>query len=179
MVPGEALFQARRLVIRRDPRDPLDGDGLHEDVRGLEDERADGRRMGAGVDECDRRAVAVTEKDRVLELEMLEDGREHLEGLLVHVADRPLPAQGVGAAVTRPAVDESAAAGRGCQAIGKIPPHRDAAKALVQENDRGRVTGTRPDPAVFQAPPEDLEARQRVVRPRVRGEPRPRRVSRS
>src|ERR1035441_10611895 len=102
------------------------------------------------MDECDRRAVAVSEKDDLVELEMLEHGGEHFQRFVVHVADRPHSAQGVGSAVAYPAVNESAAAGRGGQALGKIPPHPETSKALVQEHDRWRVAGTRPDPAVFQ-----------------------------
>ena len=61
VIPGEPIPEVRRLVIRRDSRDPLDGYRLHEHVRRLDDQRADGAGMGAGMDQRDRRAVAVSE----------------------------------------------------------------------------------------------------------------------
>jgi hypothetical protein len=44
VVPREPLSQACRLVLLHDSRDAFDADGLDEDVRRLEDERANGVR---------------------------------------------------------------------------------------------------------------------------------------
>ncbi len=59
----EPLSQARRLVLLRDARDAFDADELDEDMRSLEDERTDGPQSRAGVNDRDRRAVAVAEED--------------------------------------------------------------------------------------------------------------------
>ena len=66
VIPREPLSQACRLVRSSDPRDAFDANGLDEDVGRLEDQRANGREKRAGVNDRNRRAVAVAEKNDLL-----------------------------------------------------------------------------------------------------------------
>jgi GTP-binding protein HflX len=62
---------------------------------------------------------------------------QHLERLLVHEVAPPLRARSASRrpAVPRAGIDQSCAAGRHADEVGKIPPHRDRAQALVKEDD--------------------------------------------
>jgi hypothetical protein len=99
----------------------------------------------------------VPEEDDLLQPKTFEDGGKDLESLLMHEGDRPRALYGIRGAIARPAVDERPASGHGGQAVGKVAPHPHTAQAFVQKDDRRRLAGLRPDPAVFQAPSEDFD----------------------
>jgi hypothetical protein len=107
----------------------------------------------------------VPEEDDLPEPEMFEDGGKHLERLVVHEGNRPRAQYGIGEAIARPAVNERPAAGHRRQAVGKVSPCPDTAQTFVQEDDRRRLAGSRPDPAVFQLRSKDCDLRQRPSLP--------------
>ncbi len=55
-------------------------------MRCLEDEPTDGPPMSTSVNDRNRCAVAVTEENDLLELEVFDDSREHIERFIVHEA---------------------------------------------------------------------------------------------
>ena len=84
----------RSLVAVRDAGrlDRLDADVLDEHVRRDEHETGD-RVTTPGMDDGDRRAVAVADEERALEAELGEQRGQHVQRLVVHVRHRPGPAR--------------------------------------------------------------------------------------
>jgi hypothetical protein len=167
-----------RLVCRSDLRDAFKANGFDENVRRLEDHRANRPPARTRVNDRNRSAVAVTKGDDLPELETFDHRGEHLKRFVVHEANRPRPTHRLGRAIADPAIDERAAAGRGRHEVRKVTPHPETAQAFVQEHDRWRVVGSRSNPAVFKVLSEDFKPRQRGVRPALHDEQRRRRAFR-
>ena len=84
------------------------------------------------------------------EADRLEQARQCLPRLVMHVAQGPRQRDRARLAVAGARIDEHAGAGRRRELVGKIAPHSDAAETLVQQHERRRLVGARPDHAVFQ-----------------------------
>ena len=136
MVARHALPQPAVLVDVLDRADLREAHRLDEHVRRDGDHRA--HRMRGGMDERDRRPVAVTDEDRLFDPERVEEARQQLQRLLVHEARRAWPRRRVGlpVAVARERDDPRACLGgeRGRE----LPPEPDRAEAFVQQHHRGR-----------------------------------------
>ena len=119
----------------------------------------------AGTEQGDRTTVGVAEQDRRPHLEHLQQRRQLTQGLemqvvrLADLAERPAPA------IADAGVDQRWAAGSVGHSLRKVPPHRHAAKALVQKDHR---QGRRPAVRRNQAHILNLDAIDaNVLHPRV------------
>jgi hypothetical protein len=169
VIAPEAAAQrtlAKRLTGDADARE---GDLLDEDVRRLGDYRAHRghrrrrrrsrrRRGAAGMEQRDRRAVAVAHQDRVVDPGDVEQSRQQGR-FVVEERHRTRQRRRVGAAVAESAVDHGRQAHRLRQPLGKLLPERHRAQAFVQEDERRRASCGRSDPARFDAPAVEQEAR--------------------
>src|SRR4051794_17546965 len=92
--------------------------------------------MLGGMDQGDRRAVAVPDEDRALDGELTQDLREDLAGLLVHEARRARAGRRVGVPVAEAGERHDAAAGAMREIGGERPPEAHGTQALVEEDER-------------------------------------------
>ena len=77
------------------------------------------------------------DEDRPLDAESIEQRRQHVVGLVVHVPDRPRLDHGVAAAVTVAGVDDDLrVAGRRAHVVGERAPEVERPEAFVQEHQR-------------------------------------------
>ena len=93
-------------------------------------------RPDAGSDDRDRRAVAVADEHRALDLVLGEYRLEHL-GFVVHVGDRPRAGERRCVAVTGSRVDERRRTDRVADSRREVAPQLGRPETLVQE-DEGR-----------------------------------------
>ena len=106
--------------------------------------------MAAGIDRRDGRAVAVTDQKPALETDRIEQARQRLARLVVHIGERPRQLHRRRLAVAGTRIGEHAATGRFLQAIGEITPQTDAAQTFMQHDDRRRRIRPRANHAVFE-----------------------------
>src|SRR5438552_13946962 len=85
VIAGELLPQTCRRVSLLRPPDACDRHVLDKDMRRERDERAHRPYLRAGMDERDRRAVAVTDQHRVGDVELVQQRGERDERFVVHV----------------------------------------------------------------------------------------------
>src|SRR4029450_1891423 len=88
MMAPEPGTQLARAVGVADFGNARDRQVLDEYVRRLQDERGWRCQPGAGEDESDGTTVAVAEEDGSMDVEYLEEPREHFESFVVHEARR-------------------------------------------------------------------------------------------
>src|SRR5262245_3201913 len=84
MMTLEALAQAARAIGAAYVGNARDGHVLDEYMWRLEDECDWRRQLGTGVDESDRSTVAVAKQDGSIDVQDLEEPREHFESFAVH-----------------------------------------------------------------------------------------------
>ena len=132
MVPREPRAQVAALVRVARLGDAAQPHLLREDVRRLEHQRP---RLSAasGVDDRDRRAVAVPDEDRVVDLRGGEDLWQQLR-LVMHVPDGTGHRRPIRLAVARAAVYECRQPGSLGDPLRKIAPQARRPEALVQEH---------------------------------------------
>ena len=142
-------IRSRRSVVlvgNASGGDAVDRAVLDEDVRGEQREAGDGM-AATCVEQGDRRAVAVADEDRPLDAESLEQRRQHVVGLVVHVADRSRLGYRVAAPVAVAGVDDRS-------------PGSPVAARTSSGNDRQR--SIEPEPFVE-------EHQRRALRRRIAG----------
>ena len=130
--------QAATLVRVPRPGDAAQPHLLREDVRRLE-HQCPRLSTAASVDDRDRRAVAVPDEDRVVDLRGREDLWQQLR-LVMHVADGTGHRRPIRLAVARATVYECRQPGSLGDPLGKIAPQAQRPQALVQE-DQCRAAG--------------------------------------
>lgn len=109
---------------------------LDEHVRSDAHESGDGV-TGTGVEQCDRRAVAVPHQHRSLDTECHEELRQHDVGLVVHVVDGAGHHRRRTPAMTVTAVHHDGRVARSIRdLVGHAPPQLDRTESLVQEDQR-------------------------------------------
>jgi hypothetical protein len=126
-------------------------------VRRQQHQRAHPRRIGGGVDQGDGGAIAVAHQHGVGDRRGFQHAGEDVQRVAVHEVGTPRAGLRVRSPVAGAAVDERAAARRLRHARREIPPERDGAQALVQEDQRRRILARRGDPQVLQSPALHLE----------------------
>ena len=105
---------------------------------GRQTDQTGDRMAGAGVQQGDRRTVAVTDEDRGPDAQFGEQRGQHDVGLVVHVADRPRQRGRSAVAVSVAGVHERRRRShRGGDLVGHAPPEVDRSETLVQEHQRG------------------------------------------
>ena len=80
----------------------------------------------------------------------IEQFRQHVERLDVHVVERARQFCRRRGAVAGARIGEHAGAGRGLQLVGKVAPQPGGAEAFVQHHDGRRLFGRWTDHAVFE-----------------------------
>ena len=151
--------------------DAVDRDGFVDGVGGQRHHRTQRLGIRRGVVERDRAAVAMADQHAVGDGERLEQVRQHVVGLDLHVADARIGRPRARAAISRAVVDDAVTARGVAQLLREIPPHLDAAQPLVQEDERRAletVAVTRGQAADAQAPVTEVD--EAVGREVVEGE---------
>src|SRR5712675_1802162 len=139
VIAAELLREVRALEGRLRFGDALDADVLDEDVRRHNHQPPDAP-AHRRVDKRDRTAVGMPDENRLADAEPLEQLRQDLERLDMHVVDRARPAQHFGLTVAVARVDHRGAAGRRSRLPREIAPHRDRAQAFMEKDQSGRVS---------------------------------------
>ena len=137
VVAGHARAQPVRLVGALGLADLGEAHLLDEHVRRDRDDRA--APVDGGVDQRDRRAVAVADEDGLVDLDGAEHGGQHLQRLLVHEARRARARRRVGVAVAEAGERDDARAGRIGQRGREVAPQPDRSEPLVQQHERRSV----------------------------------------
>src|SRR6187431_392822 len=131
---------------------------LGEEMRRNQHEAADPViLMAAGVDRCNRGAVAVADQQPAPEADGIEQLRQALARLVMHIRERARQADRTRFPVARARIDERAGTRRGRKFLGKIVPQADTAQPFVQQHEGWRLVRLRPDKAVFDAMPVNIE----------------------
>src|SRR5260221_3400436 len=167
VIAREAPPQVGRVISRPRRRDAGGGRVLDEDVRRLEDDGVHRPTPAAGMDERDRRAVAVADQDRILEAKRRPQLRQRLERLGVHVVDAVGRAERIGAAIAVARIDHGRASRRLRQLRREVAPQRHRAQPLMQKEQRRRAAAA-VDALVFQAMPAGGEEGHAIHPPRCR-----------
>ena len=151
----ELLRQIAALerLLRRD--DALDADVLDEHVR-RHRHQSPQRVTRTGIDQRNRRAVAVADQDRALYAELEQELGQTLQCLALHEVDTVRPLQHLRLAMAIARVDDRGQTGRVAYALGKIAPLADRAQTLVQEH-QARAVGGCGDAPVFEAAAADAD----------------------
>ena len=89
MIAREALSQLASLVDMPRVRDTRQRQRFDKDVRCHGRDRAHRAHAGAGVDQRDRRPVAVADEYRLVDREQIEQRGQRRQGLDVHVVWAP------------------------------------------------------------------------------------------
>ena len=139
MHASQARLQFAGIIGPLGGFDARDRNILDEDMRRFEDQGADGPAPGPGMNKRDRAAVAMADQDRIGDAERLAQRRQFLQRGAMHVIGPARQLDGIGFAVAEPRIDYGAGTGLGGKPRGKIAPRRDRAKALVKEDEIGRV----------------------------------------
>ena len=134
MMAGEFLGEIRSLESCFGFGDAGHAEIFNEDVR-REKDQATHTVVRSGVDERDGGAIAVADKDWILDVESREQVGERFEPFVVHVRDVAGFGERVGVSRTIARVDADWASGGGCDTRGEVFPERDGAEAFVEENE--------------------------------------------
>ena len=105
----------------------------------------------------DRRAVTVAEQDAAAESDCVEQLRQHVRRLALHVVERAWQRDRRRLAIARARVDEHAGAGFLGELLREIAPGCDRTESLVQHHDGRRRIRPRADHAVFERCGADRE----------------------
>src|SRR5690242_9989950 len=163
VIAREFRPDVRRPVRLARVLDAVDREVLDDDVRRDRYHAGDAGAKRRGVDQRDRRAVAVTEEPWRIALagdaEAIEELRQKLLRLTMHEIDVPAL---VGTAWRRSSVagareHEAAVAAGVAQPLRIVLPHRERAQSLVQENDERRIDALARKPAMLDAHPAPIE----------------------
>ena len=151
MMARESGAQVSRFVRRFRSGDARDRDVLDHHVRRQRDDGGHGSGRGAGVDQCDRAAVAVPDQDRSGDRKPVEEIRQRDERLVVHVANGPGLRERIRISVAVARIDDRIAMRGLRNPVGKVLPPRDRPQSLVQEDERGAMSARDADPFVLDA----------------------------
>jgi hypothetical protein len=150
--------QVGGLVGLDDFPDRRDVAVFHEEVRRDQNEPAHAMILhAAGVPRRNGRAVAVAEQDAALEADRVEQLRQHVGRLALHVVELARQLDGRRASVAGARIDEHAGAGFLREPRGEIAPCGHRAEPLVQHHDGRRRVRARPDHAVLERCAADRE----------------------
>src|SRR5438552_8936150 len=128
----KAFGKVRRFIFALHRGDALDAARLGEDVRRFENEslHAIGS-LAAGVDQRDRRAVAVTDENRLANVVITQEPIEN-RGLVMHVADQTRQLSRRRQSVAASRVNERAASGPLSEALRKVAPCGCRSESFVE-----------------------------------------------
>ena len=155
---AHSIAQRTTFVFRLDCRDAPYREFLHEDVRRLEHQRPDERRAFRGAKQRDRSPVAVSEQYRIADSQHLEQGRQRLAPLVVHVRRNARAAQRRRKPVSVARIYQRAASGAPRQRRRKIAPECGRAESLVQKHQGREPIARRGNARVFQLVPHNDHA---------------------
>jgi len=81
---------------------------------------------------------------------LLEQLRQHVERLDLHIVERARQLDRARCTITGARIDEHAGAGRALQLLGEVAPQRGRTQSLMQHDDGRRLVGRWADHAVFE-----------------------------
>src|SRR4051812_619689 len=113
--------------------------------------------MRAGIDRRDRGAVGMAEQQAAPEADRVEDLRQHVQGLALHVVERARQRDRARLAIACTRIGKDAGGGCLLQLFREVTPEADGAEAFVQHDDGGCIGGLRRQPFVFEAGVADAE----------------------
>ena len=90
------------------------------------------------------------EQQAAAKADLVEQLRQHVERLDMHVVERPRQFHRRRCAIAGARIGEHASAGRGLKLFRKVAPQPGRAEALMQHHDGRRALGRRADHAVFE-----------------------------
>ncbi len=155
---GEARAQVTADERLAGAADPFEGDVLDEEVRRDQHDPTDARVADpGGVERGDGRPVAVPDQHPAPQADGIQHPRQDVLRFDGMVIGRARQRYRIGPAVTAPAPGEDAAARRDREALGDIAPERDAAEALVQQDQHRCRVRSRSDATPFEAHAVDRE----------------------
>jgi len=135
----ELLAQVAGGERRARASDGLDADRFVDRMRRQGHDRAQRLRVGGGIVQCDRAAVAVADQHAILDAEGRQQAWQDVVGLDLHVAEPRIGRPGARFSVAGAVVDDAGAARGVTKPLGKVAPHLDAAQPLVQEDQHRAV----------------------------------------
>src|SRR6185312_14441199 len=131
---------------------------LGEEMRCNQHEAADPVILvAARVNRRDGGPVAVADQEPAPEADGIEQLRQGLAGFVVHIRERARQADRARFSIARARIDEHAGTRRSRKFLGKIVPQTDTAQAFVQQHEGWHLVRLRPDEAVFDAMPVNIE----------------------
>ena len=92
----------------------------------------------------------MAEQKAAAKADLVEQFRQHVERLDMHVVERARQFRRRRMAVTGARIGEHAGAGRGLKFFGKVAPQSGRSEAFMQHHDDRRILGRRADHAVFE-----------------------------
>src|SRR5690625_147573 len=159
MIASETAAEISRSIQFGSRRDASQRNWLDKNMRRLQNQASQARqRLAGGIEQSDRGAVTVADKDGFLNAELLDDGTQDF-GLGMEISDGPWQRRRTGSAVTGSGIDQRPAAGRLRQLLWEVTPQRDAAQAFMEKDQRGRSWLPRFDPDVFELAVADAKKR--------------------
>src|SRR5262249_26790327 len=108
-------------------------------------------------------SIAVSEQNRALDSELVQQLRQYAQCLSVHVGHSSWSCKTCGLPITVPGVGEYPRAGPLGEPSREVTPHGERAQALVQHDQRWRIGGCDLDELVFQLPRANCYARHQVL----------------
>ena len=111
----------------------------------------------ARVDRRDRGAIGMPEKEATAKADPLQELREHVERLVMHVAQLARQLDGARCAIAGARIGKDAGSGRRRQRIGEIAPEADRAQALMKHDDGRGLARIGADMAIFETALTDIE----------------------
>ena len=137
--------------------------GLRGRERGIEVRRDHRHSMhamiqnAARIDRRDRSAVGMSNQKAAAKTDLVEQLRQDLERLNMHVIERARQRDLCRGAITRARIYKQAGPGRGGNPVRKISPQRGTAQALVQQDDGRRFVRRGTHHAVFEVGRADAD----------------------
>lgn len=150
MVARQTLPQHGVLISEPGCPDPGDGEVFHKQMRRHGDDPGHRPVAFARVNQRDRGSVAVTEQNGLVYIQLIQQRRQYLQRLIVHVSYVARPGQPVRAPIPQSGIHENGSASGTRDELGEVPPHGRGAKPFVEQNDRFGGAMFTPNPLVFQ-----------------------------